>query len=270
MDSSHPDFAQLEKIRRAIIGKAKGEERLLSSFPILVRDAIEYVIDPVRTGRTTIAELDNVEKTFIGLKVEHFFRDFLDVPKGVRDLVIDDENVDVKNTVRTTWMIPKETYEEEGPCLLICVADDEGRCWLGLMLARGAYLNAPNRDRKRSVSAFGRDNVLWIMNGQSFPKSSWEGLDMGRFRELRLVKGGARRAAIFFEENLDKIFHRRVVQSLLFDQKDYMKRLRSNGGARDLLRPKGIELLSGRTDADVIIRRCITNMTEADWISVLA
>ena len=113
VNSSHPDYADLEKLRVAILDKAGGQSQLNESFPVLVRDAIDYVIDPVRTGRTTIAELDNVEKTFIGLKVEHFLRDLLDVPKGVRDLVLDGEHVDVKNTVRTTWMIPKETYDED-------------------------------------------------------------------------------------------------------------------------------------------------------------
>lgn len=162
MQHDHPDFQWLNQIRFGIISKAGGEAKLLEQFPVLVRDAIEYVIDPVRTARTTIAELDNVEKTFVGLKIEHFIRDFLDVPKGVRDLVIDGEDVDVKNTVGVTWMIPRETYNVEGPCLLICIADAKGRCWLGLILAREAYLGAPNQDKKRGVSAFGRKNILWL------------------------------------------------------------------------------------------------------------
>ena len=268
MNASHPDYADLEKLRVAILDKAGGQSQLNESFPVLVRDAIDYVIDPVRTGRTTIAELDNVEKTFIGLKVEHFLRDLLDVPKGVRDLVLDGEHVDVKNTVRTTWMIPKETYDEEGACLLICVADDDGRCWLGLMLARKAYLNKPNRDKKRSVSAAARVNILWLIDGFGFPKSSWSGLDMTRFRELRLIRPGSLRAATFFVENIGRVVHRRVVQSLLHDQQDYMKRLRANGGAKDLLLPQGIILLNGGFDAREILRRRISAVSPEDWVAV--
>ena len=268
MDSNHPDFAQLQRLRDAVVRKAKGPERLEKHFPELVRDAIEYVIDPIRTGRTTIKELDNVEKTFVGLKVEHFIRDFLDVPKGVRDLVIDGESVDVKNTIAKTWTIPKETYDEAGPCLLIAVADDTGRCSLGLMLARRAYLGAPNRDQKRQVTVAGRQHILWLINGKPFPQSAWAGFDMGRFRELRSVKPGAVRAARFFEENLNRVVNRRVVQSLLFDQKDYMKRIRGNGGARDLLAPKGIEVLSGMYDKDALWQRCISGVGTDDVIAV--
>ena len=246
MQHDHPDFQWLNQIRFGIISKAGGEAKLLEQFPVLVRDAIEYVIDPVRTARTTIAELDNVEKTFVGLKIEHFIRDFLDVPKGVRDLVIDGEDVDVKNTVGVTWMIPRETYNVEGPCLLICIADAKGRCWLGLILAREAYLGAPNQDKKRGVSAFGRKNILWLADGVPFARNHWAGLNMDRFRELRSMDPGAVRAATFFQENLNKRVHRNVIQSLLWDQADYMKRLRENGGARDILRPLGIILLGGR------------------------
>ena len=94
------------------------------------------------------------------------------MPKGVRDLVIDGEDVDVKNTVGVTWMIPRETYNVGGPCLLICIADASGRCWLGLILAREAYLSAPNQDKKRGVSAFGRKNILWLAEGVPFASAA--------------------------------------------------------------------------------------------------
>ena len=128
--AGHPDYDHLNRLARAITERAGGAERLQAVFPELMRDAIDFLLDSVRTGRTLVSELDNVEKTFIGLKVEHFVRDFLDVPKGLRDLVINGEDVDIKNTTANTWMIPPETYRTEDPCLLI--ASDEGRrkCWL--------------------------------------------------------------------------------------------------------------------------------------------
>lgn len=249
MDNNHPDFKTLDHIRRVIYQLAGGSDLLASSFPILVRDAVDFVIDPVRTARTRIVDLDNVEKTFVGLKIEHYFRDLLNVPKGLRDLVIDGTDVDIKNTVGATWMIPPETYRNEDPCVLIATAEAEGYCRLGLMVARNSYLTKPNRDKKRSVSAAGRNNIMWLLDRGGFPRSRWDGLDMARFRDLRKVRGGTNRAAIFFEENLGRTIHRSIVQALLFDQHDYMKRLRGNGGARDLLGPKGITLLSGAYDA---------------------
>jgi hypothetical protein len=134
------------------------------------------------------------------------------------------------------------------------IASDEvsNKCWLGLIKARSAYLNAANQDKKRSVSAPAFAHILWIINGADYPANFWCGLDMLRFRELRKVSGGTKRAVLFFKENLGKPMHRSVLQALLFDQKDYMKRLRSNGGARDVLSAEGLELLSGAFDARLI------------------
>ena len=245
MDETHPDFLQLATIRTAIFQSCGGPEKLNQALPVLITDAVDFVIDPVRTARTQISELDNVEKTFIGLKIEHFLRDYLDFPKGIRDLRIGDTDVDVKNTVRKTWMIPPETYRTSDPCLLIMTATDERVCSMGLILAKEEYLNKPNRDAKRSVSATAFDHILWLVQNASLPDSRWAGFDMERFRELRKIKPGAKRAAIFFEENLQKVVHRSLVQSLLHDHYDYMKRIRWNGGARDILESRSIAIFSG-------------------------
>lgn len=246
----HPDFAILSRIRDGIYAKLGGKDRLKEELPGLIKNAVDFVIDPERTLRTKISDLDKVEKTFIGLKIEHYLRDWLGVPKGLsRDLLIDDIEVDIKNTIGSTWMIPPETYRVEEPCLLIATAKFDGRCWLGLVLARKNYLNAENRDKKRSVSEEGKRNIMWLVRDEPYPPSRWDGLDMPRFRELRNIKGGKKRAAQFFRENLCKVVHRSVVQALLHDQRDYMKRVRGNGGARDDLKKEGILILSGMYDA---------------------
>ena len=264
---SHPDFAELATIRRDLLVYAKSTADLATDFPIIVREALDYVLDPVQTARTTIAELDNVEKTFIGLKVEHRLRDYLNVPKRVRDLYIGDRHVDVKNTVGKTWMIPKETYDEEGACLLIRIDEAGNRCWLGLILARPVYLGAPNRDKKRAITVEGRRNILWIVDGLPLPTSQWADLDMARFRELRGQFSGAKRAAVFFQENLGRRVHRSIVQALLWDQKDYMKRLRGNGGARDLLAPLGIQLLGKYHNASEALGGR-ARLAPDEWIAV--
>jgi Restriction endonuclease NaeI len=256
VNERHADFEALSKLRDGILRRIVGPKRLNDLLPGLIKDAVDFVLDPVKTGRTQLAELDWVEKTFIGLKIEHYLRDLLDVPRGLRrDMQIDGVDVDIKNTVGSTWMIPPETYRVEEPCLLIATAKSDGRCWLGLLMAREAYLNAPNRDGKRSVSESGRQNILWLVEGEPYPASAWDGVDMARFRELRRVKGGTKRAAQFFRENLNRHVPRTVIQTLLHDQRDYMKRVRGNGGARDLLRKDGILLLSGTYDAKLARKR---------------
>jgi hypothetical protein len=247
----HPDYAVLDKIRVGVLSRTGGSSSLAQRFPALVREAIDFVLDPIRTARTRMSELDSIEKTFVGLKIEHVVRDMLDVPKGLRDLVIDGVDVDIKNTIGDTWMIPPETYRTEDACLVVASEEATHRCWLGLLIARDAYLNAPNRDQKRSVASGAFQNILWLVEGASYPKSHWADIDMDRFREIRKMRGGTNRAVAFFSENLRRPVHRTVIQSLLL-QHDYMKRLRANGGARDVLQRRGIALLSGIYDSGLI------------------
>lgn len=264
---SHPDYEILAKIRDAILSRAGGDIQLREKFPVLIRSAIEFVIDPVRTGRTQVADLVNVEKTFIGLKIEHFVRDMLDVPPGIRDLHIDGMDVDVKNTVKDTWMIPPETFRDESPVLVIASDDATQRCWLGLLKTRQQYLAQPNRDQKRAVLSRALQHVMWLVEAEPLPKNHWVGLDMARFRELRKMSGGTKRACQFFKENLRVPIHRSVVEALLFDQKDYMKRLRENGGARDALKKEGIVLLSGSYDSKVISSLELTDTARDEFIA---
>lgn len=248
------DEEKLERIASELYRLVGGVDVFVSRFPEIISDAVDYVIDPVRTGRTKVSELDNVEKTFIGLKIEHFLRDFLGVPKGIRDLRLLDEDVDVKNTVRKNWMIPPETFRNSEACILVMVATEERRCSLGIIVARDEYLNKPNRDGKRSIKSSSFENIFWMFQDRDLPESRYEGLDMLRFRELRKLKGGSKRTAQFFRENQGKVIHRSVLQGLLFDQKDYMKRVRGNGGARDILFDEKISILSGYYHAKLIAK----------------
>src|SRR5438128_111360 len=128
LQENHPDYPTLSTLRDEIAARSGGLDTLTARFPELVRDAVDFVLDPVRTARTRLHELDNVEKTFIGLKLEHFVRDMLDVPKGLRDLEINGMDVDIKNTVGDNWSIPQETYLASEPCLLMAVDETAHKC----------------------------------------------------------------------------------------------------------------------------------------------
>jgi Restriction endonuclease NaeI len=268
MHREHRDFETLSAIQHAILANCGGADALANALPTLIADAVDFVVDPIRTARTLISDLDKVEKTFIGLKVEHFLRDFLDFPKGIRDLRIGDVDVDVKTTVSKTWMIPPETFRNTEPCLLILTATTKRFCSMGLIVAREEYLNSPNRDGKRNVKSSAFADILWLVERQSLPESRWSGIDMNRFRELRKIKGGTTRAAAFFRENLGKIIHRSIVQGLLFDQDDYMKRIRKNGGAKDILGPENIAILSGAYRRDPIKALGLPECGRDEFISI--
>jgi len=270
VDKNHQDFKILNHVYKGIVDAAGGIDRLQSEFPQTIRDAIDFVIDPIRTGRTQLQHLDNVEKTFVGLKIEHFIRDLLNAPKGLRDLVIDGVDVDIKNTLGNSWMIPPETYKNQDPCLVVNSEEDINKCWMGLLLARPEYLNAPNRDGKRGVKAGAVQNVMWIVENTDYPKSIWLPFDLAEFREMRQIPNGTPRAAEFFRRNLEKPIHRSILQALLYDQKDYMKRIRGNQGARDVLRQEGIAVFSGTYGNQVLDRLEIPTIENDEVIAVAA
>ncbi len=60
----HQDFELLLLISQEV--KAQLGIQPEEAFSQLILEATEFVLDPIRTGRTTLSELDNVEKTFIG------------------------------------------------------------------------------------------------------------------------------------------------------------------------------------------------------------
>jgi hypothetical protein len=248
LPAAHPDHTRIVAIAEALEKPNEFGETLSTEYPYLVDDTITQAIDATRTGRTDFYHLSPEEKKHLGSLIEARIRDLLGVPRGTRDLSILGEEIDVKNTISSTWMVPRETYEiqpgQQPGLLLLSQYDPNSRvCSLGLILARQKYLTSGrNRDGKLSVSANGRKQIWWMVHRAPLPPDIWARIDIASYRRLRQVRGGTNRAAEFFELHLGIPIERSIVQSLLFDQKDYMKRLRSNGGARDLLSRKGIAL----------------------------
>jgi hypothetical protein len=62
---------------------------------------------------------------------------------------------------------------------------------------------------------------------------------------------GNDRIATLFREVIDRPINRDIVQSVA-QQKDYMKRVRRNGGARDILAREQIAVLWGQNDSALI------------------
>jgi hypothetical protein len=264
---AHPDFAILSPIEQDIYRRISQPQ---TTVPEQLSAALEFVLDPVRTGRTHLSQLDNVEKTFVGLKVEHFLRDLLDAPKGIRDLELAGQNVDVKNTVGDSWswMIPPETYRDSEPCLLAAIDEPRREVWLGLIVAKPDYLGKPNRDLKRGILSKSYENILWLLKAAPLPRDPWVGIDMRRFLELRKMVGGRKRAAAFFRENLRRPVLRSVLEALLYDQNDPMKRLRANHGAKDILKDENIALLSGKYFKSLLAQLGFPHVESDEYIAI--
>lgn len=248
----HPDHVTIQHVAAAILQRAGGADRLRAEFPGLIRRAIDEVIDTPRTKRLKLAQLEKTEKTYIGTKIEILLRDFLGLPKGLLDLNIDGMDVDIKNTVTGNWMIPDEALNK--PCILVASDDVRARCYFGIIIARPQYLTAgANKDNKRSVSAAGMAHIHWLLHDCPYPPNFWENVPVNIAQHIMLGRSGNERLIRLFTELPDRVIHRDIVHGVA-RQKDYMKRLRRNGGARDTLAANGIAILSGAYDSVVIHR----------------
>ena len=167
--------------------------------------------------------------------MEILIRRRLGVPRGkVLDLLVDGEEVDVKFTMGATWMIPREA---RGRMLLLVAADEiRSRCWMGLVVANPPYLRAgENQDLKTSLSAAGWAHIRWLVRNRAYEPAFWRGVPqhvIDKVFDPALAGGTAR---------LDRLFElmprTAIPRQVIFDvtqQLDGTRRVRGNGGARDL------------------------------------
>ncbi len=240
----HKDFEVLEAIAEELLDSGGGEPRVREQVPVLIRRAIDEVIDAPRTGRLRLEEIEKTEKTYIGTKVEILLRDFLGFPKGfARDLKIAGRDVDIKNTIGSNWMIPRESFEQ--PCLLVAADEKTGICQLGLIVCRAEYLSVgTNRDAKKSIRREAFCNARWILRNEPYPRNFWEDVPTEVALEIMGGESGTERLVRLLRRIDRRAIHRDIVHAVAH-QKDFMKRLRQNGGARDRLAAEGIAVLTG-------------------------
>ncbi|HZB89489.1 MAG TPA: NaeI family type II restriction endonuclease [Terracidiphilus sp.] len=266
MQPDNEDFTLCRRIEAEILKKTKGIEPFKEGISLLLRRAIDEVIDAPRTGRFTIEETEKTEKTYLGTKVEILLRSWLGFPKGkILDLEIDGIETDVKNTMSDSWMIPVEAIAR--PCLLVTTDEVHARYSVGVFIAREEHLRpAPNRDGKRGISATGRQNIHWIVKDGDYPKNIWEGISSEVRAAIANQPSGTKRVDALFRYVQNEPISRSQILAVA-RQKDAMKRLRKNGGARDTLARDRIVLLSGNYDGAEIERLGLPKCRRDEFIS---
>jgi hypothetical protein len=262
---AHPDFKTISTVERAILA-ARPIQDILRDIPQMFRDAIDGVIDTPNTRRRAYADLEKVEKTYIGTRIEILLRAYLQAPKGkVLDLLLGGIETDIKHTMGENWMIPPEAHGH--PCILTAADEEAGRCYVGIVVAHPHHLNpGKNRDGKQSLNSAGFASIRWLLEGVSYPLPFWASLPDAVVADIFAGSGGTDRLARLFRHVQGKKVHRDVVQAVAA-QLDYMKRIRFNGGARDPLAAEGILLLSGKYDADLIRRLGLPPCTPDEFVS---
>jgi hypothetical protein len=266
LDSAHQDYALVSRLVGGILRHAGGFDRFAMDVPALLRQAFDEVIDAPRTSRFTLSQTEKTEKTYVGTKVEILIRNYLDVPKGaILDMQIDGTEIDIKNTTKRDWMLPKEVLNR--PALLVRSSETTALCDVGVVICRPQYLRlSKNQDGKGQLLAAQHVNIWWILRQHPYPPNFWEVLSVSDRNDIMSARGGTNRIAALFEKVQGQPISRQQV-SALAQQHDYMKRIRRNGGARDVLAPKGIALLWGQRDRALIDALRLGPVTADEFIS---
>ena len=263
----HPDHALLAAIAADIIARAGGIDALRTRFPALLRDCIDDVIMTPKTGRRSYDELEKTEKTYIGTRVEIELRALLALPRGRLDTRILDHDVDIKHTMGGNWMIPTEAVD--APCLLVAADELRARCYLGLIVARVPHLtHGQNKDAKRSISAHGFAQILWLVEHHPYPPNFWRSVDADIVARIFAAPTGNARMAALFRAVQRRPIGRAVVEAVA-RQRDFMRRIRADQGrgTRDILAREGIALMSGQYDADLIAALGLRPCSTSEFIS---
>lgn len=263
----HPDHALLSEIATDIRTRAGGAAALGADFATMLRACIDDVIMTPKTGRRSYDELEKTEKTYIGTRVEIELRALLRLPKGKLDTVIKGHDVDIKNTMGSNWMIPTEAVDH--PCILVAADEVRAQCYLGLIVARPAYLTqGQNKDAKKTVSAQGFENILWLLRDHPYPPNFWRTVPADVTQRIFEGQTGNARMAALFREVQGVAITRDVVEAVA-QQRDFMRRIRSDNGrgTRDHLAREGVLLLSGHYDAPLIEALDLPSCAVSEFVS---
>lgn len=266
LSPDHPDYPLLKRLENAIYKAAKGELRFRKEIPLLLRQGLDEVIDSARSKRFFLRELEKTEKTYIGTKMEILIRNHLGLDRGKKmDVLIDGIEVDIKNTVNNSWSIPREAVGNV--CLLVKEDEQRARCWFGLTLIHPENLNASvNQDKKKTISAAGRLHVHWLLKDEPYPENFWQKIPVEMRQEIMRAQSPTKRVAALCRLFQGEPISRSHILAL-GHQKDGMKRLRKNGGARDTLSREGIAVLWGKGDRALIKKLGLPSCSNDEFIS---
>lgn len=210
----------------------------------VLRNTIDQLYDGQRTGRYKWDQLYKTEKTHCGTLVEiNLQREFRFDDGHILDFRIEGVEVDCKYSQRSGgWMIPPEARGQI--CIVVTAADTAEPVWsLGLVRASEAHLNlGNNRDSKATLNASGRDSIRWLSLNRELPPNVLLQLSDEIVNQIMSATSGVRRVNELFR-SAQKLIIRRTVVATVAQQDDYMKRVRTNGGARSSLKPEGILIL---------------------------
>lgn len=209
------------------------------------REAFDYAYNGAKTGRYRPDQLSKTESAHIGSLVEINLRREFDeiISDGQQmDYSINGYDVDCKYSKSPFgWSIPPETHHNYA---MVCHASDLKSTWrLGFIYIDPSYLNTgKNRDGKTTLRSSSRSFITWAWYDHPLPENTLLHLDPSSVDRILTQRSGQKRINELFRLAQRKVIPRGVIETVA-QQKDPLKRVRGNGGARTDLQPEGIIVL---------------------------
>jgi hypothetical protein len=239
---------RMEAIESDLLTQAGGLDSFRTQAGQIIREAVDYVIDAPTLARYSIEELEPDEKTSIGKRIERLFRVKFNIARGSKlDISLGGEEVDIKTTMTNKWMFSKSSWESVN--LLIAYNEEKAIFRVGLVYVIDEQLGAKNRDGKRTIRAEFHEEIRWIVLDSPYPENFLAKLDRKLLDKIRTRRSGQQRVNFLLENIPGTIIPRHAITSVA-NQKDPLRRLRKNGGARSPFWKKGLLVLSGKFMAD--------------------
>lgn len=243
-----PEDPGLDRVVEALIQLTGDQPAAL--FGDAIRQSIDEVLDGPRTGRWDFAQLEKTEKTYVGTKLEIVVRTTLGLERGSKlDLEIEGEPVDTKWAMNSAWQIPREAVDEL--CLCIGGLSDMTRFQVGVVRCAEGNLNAgENRDRKRTLSAAGREAMCRLVEPAPIPSNFVAEMDADVRSEVMGQRTIQARVAMLFRRLPYTSIPRGAVATVARTTGDPMRRVRADAGAGDPL--KGMRVLSAKYGKKIV------------------
>jgi len=152
----NPDSLLVKQLEKAILKRAGGIEKFRKKVPLLLRKAIDEVI----------------ERIYLGTKIRVQLRSCLKLEReNVLDPCIGGTAVEIQSTISQNWSVPPEFVGKL--CLLVKSDEKRAVCSVGTMMIRDELLNEPGKSsRRRTISKAGIENIRWVLKDEPFPPKS--------------------------------------------------------------------------------------------------
>lgn len=236
MTLTPPDPAVAEvatELLRLVGGVAAAED----FFARIIRRSIDEVLDGPRTGRYVFTQLEKVERTYIGQKVEIILRDALELGRGTTlDLLVAGHDVDAKWSQGRSWMIPGEYMDPARnplpPVCLMLGTDRAGGSLFDVIVARPLNATGKNQDGKASLSTRGLGtqeswSAQWLVRDGTLPPNFLSTLDAEAVTRIMTTKKGRARVHQLLEETIGQVVPREAIETIA-QQKDAMRCIRQD------------------------------------------